>query len=200
MHDGELEPLQEYTDDLDGEPEITIVKDFRRSVVPKSEFGRFFSKNCYIILYRYQDTGVFYYWIGKDAGVTEQGTAASLAKEWASESGLNRPNLVRIDQGKENRHFLGLFKGELIVWSGERGVADKRPMSLFHIRGTEAANTRCFECADINGVYLNSDDVFLLNTKVKRSCCCCFSVKSLGSHVFFFIVTGEPVFVDWRTC
>lgn len=51
----------------------------------KSEYGTFFAKQCYIILYRYSDTGIFYYWIGREAGVTETGTAASLAKEWAGE-------------------------------------------------------------------------------------------------------------------
>lgn len=165
MHEGELEPPQEYTDDLDGTPEIILVKDFRRSPLPASEHGTFYSKHCYIILYRYSDTGIFYYWLGRDAGVTEMGTAASLAKEWAGECGLNRPNLVRVDQGKENRHFLQLFKGRMLVYMGERGSETQRTKSMFHLRGTEAANTRSFECPDVSGVYLNSDDVFILNTK-----------------------------------
>ncbi len=165
MHDGELEPPHEHTSDLSGTPEIFLVKDFKRADVPKSEYGTFYSKHCYIMLYRFGDTGVFYYWIGRDAGVTETGTAASLAKEWAGECGLNRPNLVRVDQGKENRHFLRLFKGRMVVFLGERGSESTRAKALFHIRGTDDGDTRAFECPDVNGIYLNSDDAFVLNTK-----------------------------------
>lgn len=166
MHEDEPEPLKEYTDDLDGEPEIVFVKDFRRTPLPKTEYGTFFTKHCYILLYRYSDTAVLYYWIGRDSGPTEQGTCASLAKEWAGELGLNRPHLARVDQGKENSHFLSIFKGNMIVWTGEREKGNQKPKSLFHIRGTDVGTTRSFECPDISGVYLNSDDAFVLNTKV----------------------------------
>lgn len=69
---------------------------------------------------RCSDTAVLYYWIGRDSGPTEQGTCASLAKEWAGELGLNRPHLQRVDQGKENSHLLSLFKGHFLVWCGTR--------------------------------------------------------------------------------
>lgn len=44
----------------------------------------------------------------------------------------------------------------------------KKPKSLIHIRGTAPGNTRSFECPDINGVYLNSDDAFVLNTRASQ--------------------------------
>jgi hypothetical protein len=40
--------------------------------------------------------------------------------------GLNRPNLVRVDQGKEPRHFLRLFRGNMLVFAGERGAQNSR--------------------------------------------------------------------------
>jgi hypothetical protein len=77
--------------------------------------------------------------------------------------------------------------------------------SLFHCRGTEEADTRVFECPDINGVYLNSDDAFILNTKDNQLS---YHVLVFFSHTcFFFFFVGicgwanlqTPICATWQS-
>jgi len=53
-----------------------------------------------------------------------------------------------VTQGKEPTHFLMLFRGRMIVYSGglygkggEDSEADRDGVALFHVKGTSALNT-----------------------------------------------------------
>lgn len=78
-----------------------------------------------------------------------------------------------VTQGKEPKHFLSLFQGKMIVHEG--GVAsgfknqkavdtfDTDGISLFHVKGTNAYNTRAVQVAE-KASSLNSGDCFVLLT------------------------------------
>ena len=108
--------------------------------VPEEEFGKFYSGDCYVILYAYndgrKDCYIIYYWLvcdidnkdyvtGKTSGFfqgahssqDEQGTAALKTVELDDRLG-GGPVQVRVVQGKEPSHFLAMFQGRLIIYQG----------------------------------------------------------------------------------
>jgi hypothetical protein len=80
---------------------------------------------------------------------------------------------VRVVQGKEPTHFLTIFKGKMIIYSGGTASAFKNKSdadsydtdgtSLFHVKGTNANNTRAVQIEE-SASRLNSGDAFILKT------------------------------------
>lgn len=67
---------------------------------------------------------------------------------------------VRVIQGHEPRHFLKIFKGQLITYTDDD---DNNKIHLFRIRGTCADDVRATEQKAIASS-LSSNDVFIVKT------------------------------------
>jgi hypothetical protein len=161
---------------LDGKVEVFRVNNFKREKMPEDLNGQFWAGDSFVILYTYKqgskDAWLIYFWQGRDSSIDEKGASALIAKEMDDELGGD-PVQVRVVQGKEPKHFLSLFQGKMIVHEG--GVAsgfknqkavdtfDTDGISLFHIKGTNAHNTRGVQVAEV-AASLNSGDCFVLLT------------------------------------
>ncbi|KAK1366196.1 HP domain-containing protein [Heracleum sosnowskyi] len=154
--------------------EIWRIENFIPVALPKSEYGRFYSGDSYIILQTSPGRGGAYlydihYWQGKDTSQDEAGAAAIKAVELDTVLG-GRAVQYREPQGHESDKFLSYFKPCIIPLEG--GVA-----SGFKKVEEEEFETRLYVCKGKRVVRLkqvpfsrsslNHDDVFILDTKDK---------------------------------
>ena len=74
-------------DDGTGVKEVFRVEMFDLVSIPEDSHGVFFSGDCYVILYAYNDGRtdryIIYYWLGNNCGQDEAGAAAK-AGLWSS--------------------------------------------------------------------------------------------------------------------
>ncbi|KAK4879724.1 hypothetical protein RN001_007870 [Aquatica leii] len=107
----------------DGSGDIKIFKISKTNLIeiPKIQYGTFFSEECYLILYSYEVktlNSVVYTWLGNDASQDDKKVALLKATELTGE--LKESVMqVRIVQGFEPPHFLQLFLGKMIVFTGK---------------------------------------------------------------------------------
>lgn len=175
LHDHpDLAAHTQMVDDGTGKKEIWRVEDFDLKPVPSEKYGKFFSGDCYVILYTYSARGrqaqMLYYWLGTHSAQDEQGTAALKTVEKDDELG-GRPVQVRVVQGKEPPHFLAMFAGRMVVYSGGvssafDGVDGSHDSTLsdtylMQVRGTTNYNTRAVQ-VECRAGSLNSNDCFVL--------------------------------------
>jgi hypothetical protein len=176
LYKREAQETEKMADDGGGDIKIWRINNMAKEEVQKNMYGQFFAGDSFIILYTYKVNGkelhIIYFWQGKDSSQDEKGASALLAMQMDDEMG-GEPVQVRVVQGKEPNHFLTLFKGRMIVHEG--GVAsgfknrkdkdsfDSDGVSLFHIKGTSALNTRGVQVAEVASS-LNSGDCFTLLT------------------------------------
>lgn len=154
--------------------EIWRIENFQPVAVPKSEYGKFYMGDCYIVLQTSPGKGGAYlfdihFWIGKDTSQDEAGTAAIKTVELDAVLG-GRAVQHREIQGHESDKFLSYFKPCIIPLEG--GVA-----SGFKTPEEEEFETRLYICKGKRVVrlkqipfarsQLNHDDVFILDTKNK---------------------------------
>uniref|UniRef100_A0A2D4MNQ7 HP domain-containing protein n=2 Tax=Micrurus TaxID=8634 RepID=A0A2D4MNQ7_9SAUR len=138
-------------------------------VNPKT-YGQFYGGDCYLILYTYTTSGrphyIIYMWQGRHASVDETTACAINAVELDKKYG-DEPVQIRVTMGKEPRHFLAIFKGNLIIYEGGIRHGQKTEpepaVQLFQVRGTDEFNTKTVE-VPARASSLNSNDVFLLKT------------------------------------
>ncbi|KAI5427093.1 Villin-2, variant 2 [Lathyrus oleraceus] len=154
--------------------EIWRIENFQPVPLPKSDYGKFYMGDSYIILQTAQGKGGNYlfdihFWIGKDTSQDEAGTAAIKTVELDASLG-GRAVQHREIQGHESDKFLSYFKPCIIPLEG--GVA-----SGFRTPEEEEFETRLYVCKGKRVVRikqipfarssLNHDDVFILDTKEK---------------------------------
>ncbi|RXH76708.1 hypothetical protein DVH24_019596 [Malus domestica] len=154
--------------------EIWRIEDFQPVPLPKSEHGKFYMGDSYIVLQTTQNKGGAYlydihFWIGKDTSQDEAGTAAIKTVELDAVLG-GRAVQHREIQGHESDKFLSYFKPCIIPLEG--GVA-----SGFKKAEEEEFETRLYTCKGKRVVRLkqvpfarsslNHDDVFILDTQNK---------------------------------
>lgn len=161
---------------LEGKVDIWRIEDFEKKEIPREQYGQFFRGDSYICLFTYEKNNkpyyIIYFWQGRDSSSDEKGASALLAKDLDDSMG-GEPVQVRVVDGKEPNHFLGLFQGKMVVHEGGRASAYKNRqdtdsydvdgISLFHVRGTNAMNTRAVQVAE-TASSLNSGDCFVLLT------------------------------------
>lgn len=175
LHDNhELAAQTQMVDDGSGKKEIWRVEDFDLKPVPPADYGKFFSGDCYVVLYTYEARGrehqIIYYWLGAHSAQDEQGTAALKTVELDDKLG-GLPVQVRVVQGKEPPHFLAMFGGRMVVYSGGKSSAFEGingshdgtlgDTYLLQVRGTSKYNTRAVQ-VDCRAGSLNSNDCFVL--------------------------------------
>ncbi|MFS7894599.1 putative villin/Gelsolin, ADF-H/Gelsolin-like domain superfamily [Helianthus anomalus] len=154
--------------------EIWRIENFQPVPLPKSNYGKFYSGDSYIVLQTTSGKGGAYFydihfWLGKDTSQDEAGTAAIKTVELDAILG-GRAVQYREPQGYESDKFLSYFKPCIIPLEG--GVA-----SGFKETEEEEFQIRLYTCKGKRAVKLkqvpfsrstlNHDDVFILDTKDK---------------------------------
>lgn len=161
-----------------GKVEVWRINDGSKTLIPKVEIGKFYSGDCYIVLYTYNshDKKEDYYlcwWIGKDSVEEDQKMAAKLATSMCN-SLKGRPVLGRIFQGKEPPQFVAIFQPLAILKGGlssgyknyiaDKGLNDETyssdSVALIQISGTSLHNNKAIQ-VDASATSLNSNECFL---------------------------------------
>ncbi|KAJ7546195.1 hypothetical protein O6H91_08G029400 [Diphasiastrum complanatum] len=145
------------------------------------EHGKFYSGDCYIVLYTYpgdrKEDYLLCSWFGKHSTEKDQAVASSLAGAM-TDSMRGRPILARIIEGKEPAQFIALFQKLIILKGGHspgykdmiatKGIEDETysetSVALFHVHGTSFHNAHAVQ---VNAVAtsLNSSYSFILQTE-----------------------------------
>ncbi|XAR68515.1 hypothetical protein NMG60_11003659 [Bertholletia excelsa] len=164
-----------------GKIEVWRINGNAKTPVPKEDIGKFYSGDCYVILYTYHsgDKKEDYYlccWIGKDSVEEDQNTAARLATTMFN-SLKGRPVQGRIYQGKEPPQFVAIFQPMVVLKGGlssgyknyvaDKGLNDETYTSdciaLIRISGTSLHNNKAIQ-VDAVATSLNSNECFLLQS------------------------------------
>ncbi|XP_062508375.1 supervillin-like isoform X2 [Corticium candelabrum] len=132
------------------------IKEFDYHKVPESQYGLFYSNECYVIRWSQsfrsrstsnarhsnrlsivnQDNCCYFFWLGEKCTVTEQGATAMLTVELDEERGPQ----IRVCQGKEPPAFLQLFNGGMIICSEERSRCQRQTRNRMFWIGGEMPN------------------------------------------------------------
>ncbi|KAG2540644.1 hypothetical protein PVAP13_9NG578000 [Panicum virgatum] len=154
--------------------EIWRIEDFKPVPLPKSDYGKFYCGDSYIVLQTTCNKGGAYlldihFWIGKDSSQDEAGTAAIKTIELDTMLG-GRAVQHREPQGYESDKFLSYFKPCIIPMEGGFASGFKKPEE-------EKFETRLYICKGKRAIRvkevpfsrssLNHDDVFILDTEKK---------------------------------
>lgn len=164
-------------DNGEGEADVFRVENMALVAVPVENYGFFFGGDSYVIKYEYKNKRgghgyVIYYWQGLQSTVDERAASALNAVKMDNELG-GKAVQVRVVQGFEPRHFLKIFKGKLVTFTGGKASGFKNLRDhdsydvdgtrLFRIRGTCAEDVRASQVDEVTA-NLASDDVFILET------------------------------------
>ncbi|XP_072858928.2 villin-like protein [Pogona vitticeps] len=166
----ELAAEQRMVDDASGKVEVWRIENLEMAPVNPRTYGQFYGGDCYLVLYTYMMSGrphyIIYMWLGRHASADEITACAFNAVELDKKYN-DEPVQVRVTMGKEPRHFLAIFKGNLIIYEGGTSRDQKSEpepsVRLFQVRGTDEFNTKTIE-VPARASSLNSNDVFLLRT------------------------------------
>ncbi|XP_026724506.1 gelsolin, cytoplasmic-like [Trichoplusia ni] len=166
-------------DQGDGSYTVTRITGEQQDITETFESGvaRFYQSEVYVIKYQYSiddaDAYVIYLWIGTDASNDDKQAGLELVNQLEDEleGGVT---LVKVPQGKEPKHFLSIFKGQLSILFGgsdtdykpvnSRGTYEEDSVRLFRVEGTELGvdmrGQQVTETADS----LEDDDVYVLES------------------------------------
>ncbi|XP_067686683.1 advillin-like isoform X1 [Haliotis asinina] len=161
-------------DDGTGKVEVWQVQDFDLVEVDKHTYGDFYAGDSYVIKYTYKVNGrdqyLIYYWQGSKSTADERGTSALKAVEMDDAVG-GAATQIRVVQNKEPPHFMAMFGGKMVIFSGgkagwQKGDKDMGPGDkyMLQVRGTSELNCKAVQ-VDLSATSLNSNDVFVVFTK-----------------------------------
>ncbi|KAK4725455.1 hypothetical protein R3W88_028234 [Solanum pinnatisectum] len=175
--DEEVPPLLEEG----GKIEVWRIDGSAKTLIPKEDIGKFYSGDCYIVLYTYhsherKEDYYLCWWIGKDSIEEDREMAAQLASTMCN-SLKGRPVLGRVYQGNEPPQFVAIFQPMLVLKGGlssgyknhieENGLNDETYASdtvgLFRISGTSSHNNKAVQ-VDVVATSLNTYECFLLQS------------------------------------
>ncbi|XP_050383825.1 villin-3 [Argentina anserina] len=164
-----------------GKMEVWCINGSAKTQLPKEDIGKFFSGDCYIVLYTYhsgdrKDDYFLCCWYGKDSIEEDQKTASNLATSM-SNSLKGRPVQGHIFQGKEPPQFIALFQPMVVLKGGlssgykkiveEKGSGDETYtadcVALFRLSGISIHNNKAVQ-VDAVATSLNSNECFLLQS------------------------------------
>lgn len=164
--DPDLVPV---VDDVYGTTEMWLASDFAKVPVSKQEMGTFHNANSYIVLYHGTRDTVIYFWQGSKSTTLWSHARESILEVQnkvmeARRAGSEKIPIIRLMEGDEPPHFLGIFNGRMLVRNGAHGDLDTvmHYLSMFHVRGFNLFNTRTIECSPTASL-LNSDDAFVVH-------------------------------------
>eukprot|EP00095_Tigriopus_kingsejongensis_P000318 maker-scaffold292_size219010-snap-gene-1.31 protein:Tk00318 transcript:maker-scaffold292_size219010-snap-gene-1.31-mRNA-1 annotation:"hypothetical protein DAPPUDRAFT_311761" len=160
-------------DDGQGMKEVFRVANFDLIQVDSSKMSKFYSGDCYVVLYAYNngsaDNYLIYFWLGAHSSVDERGTAALKAVELDDRLG-GRPVQIRVVQGKEPAHFLAMFDGLFTILEGgrasafdEAGTEDKSLGSTYmlQVHGRSELTSKAAQ-VPLKASSLNTNDCFVV--------------------------------------
>jgi len=165
-------------DDSQGQKEIYRIEDMSPVALDENLHGMFFAGDSYVLKYSYESKEgrpgyVVYFWQGSQSSQDEKAASAIVAVQMDDELG-GKAVQVRVVQGREPRHFIKLFGGKMVVFSGgkasgfknvdDRDCYDEDGTRLFRVRGTRAEDVRAVQVEEV-AASLNAEDVFVLETK-----------------------------------
>ncbi|KAK4721102.1 hypothetical protein R3W88_011335 [Solanum pinnatisectum] len=164
-----------------GKLEVWRINGSAKTPVPKEDIGKFYSGDCYVVLYNYhsherRDDYYLCWWIGKDSIEEDQITAVRLASTMCN-SLKGRPVLGRVFQGKEPPQFVAIFQPMLVLKGGlssgyknyiaDKGLNDETytadSVALIRLSGTSVHNNKAVQ-VDAVPSSLNSNECFLLQS------------------------------------
>ncbi|XP_059646294.1 villin-3 isoform X2 [Cornus florida] len=164
-----------------GKIEVWRINGSAKTPVLKDDIGKFYSGDCYIVLYTYhsgdkKEDYYLCYWIGKDSIEEDQKMAARLATTMCN-SLKGRPVQGRIFQGKEPQQFVAIFQPMVVLKGGlssgyknyvaDKGLNDETytadSVALIQISGTFVHNNKVVQ-VDAAAASLNSNECFLLQS------------------------------------
>jgi len=165
-------------DDGLGEKTIWRVEDMDLVEVEGDKQGFFFAGDSYVILYKYgDDKSIVYFWQGSKTSTDEKGASAIHAARIDNEELGGKAIQVRMVQGKEPRHFIKMFGGSMVVFSGgkasgfnnvhDRDEYDEDGVRMFRVRCASGESDARATQVDENASSLDSSDVFILETPSK---------------------------------
>ncbi|KAK8705342.1 hypothetical protein V6N13_048946 [Hibiscus sabdariffa] len=164
-----------------GKMEVWCINGSAKTPLPKEDVGKFYSGDCYIVLYTYhsgerKEDYFLCCWIGKDSIEEDQKMAARLANTMYN-SLKGRPTQGRVFDGKEPPQFIALFQPMVVLKGGlstgykkriaNKGLTDETHtadcVALFQISGTAVHNNKALQ-VDAVATSLNSSECFLLQS------------------------------------
>jgi len=165
-------------DDGAGEKQIWRVEDMDLVEVDSSKHGFFFAGDSYVILYKYgDDKSIVYFWQGSKTSTDEKGASAIHAARIDNEELGGKAVQVRMVQGQEPRHFIKMFGGSMVVFSGgkasgfnnvhDRDEYDEDGVRMFRVRCASGESDARATQVEENASSLDSGDVFILETPSK---------------------------------
>ncbi|XP_073052229.1 villin-3-like [Primulina eburnea] len=173
----EVPPLLEGS----GKIEVWHINGGGKNLVPNEDIGKFYSGDCYIVLYTYHSSErkEDYYlcsWIGKDSTEGDRKLADRLSSTMYN-SLKGRPVQGRIFQGKEPPQFVAIFQPMVVLKGGissgyknyiaDKGLNDETytadGVALMLISGTSLHNNKVIQVEAV-ATSLNSNECFLLQS------------------------------------
>jgi len=165
-------------DDGLGEKTIWRVEDMDLVEVEGDKQGFFFAGDSYVILYKYgDDKSIVYFWQGSKTSTDEKGASAIHAARIDNVELGGKAIQVRMVQGKEPRHFIKMFGGSMVIFSGgkasgfnnvhDRDEYDEDGVRMFRVRCASGESDARATQVDENASSLDSSDVFILETPSK---------------------------------
>ncbi|XP_042447003.1 villin-2-like [Zingiber officinale] len=197
-----------------GKLEVWRINGSAKNIVPKEEIGKFYSGDCYIVLYTYHssDKKEDYFltcWIGKDSIQDDQIMATRLANTmWSSLKG--RPVQGRIFQGKEPPQFIALFQPMIVLKGGissgykkfiaEKNLSDETytadGIALIQVSGISVHNSKAIQ-VDAVATSLNSTDCFILQSGnslfIWNGSSCTFEQQQWAARIAEFLKPGVAI-------
>jgi len=163
---------ERMVDDGSGQVDVFRVENNSLVQIEDSQRGKFYGGDCYIVFYTYkigtQTNYIIYIWQGRHANVDELTASAYLAVELDRQF-RDEPVQIRVQMGKEPRHFMAMFKGKMLVYEGGTGrntvdAPTSTGSQLFQVRGDDENSVKAIEVVP-RAASLNSNDVFVLYGK-----------------------------------
>ncbi|XP_073043122.1 villin-3-like [Primulina eburnea] len=164
-----------------GKIEVWHINGGAKNLVPTEDIGKFYSGDCYIVLYTYHSSErkEDYYlcsWIGKDSAEVDQKLADRLSSTMYN-SLKGRPVQGKIFQGKEPPQFVAIFQPMVVLKGGissgyksyiaDKGLNDETytadGVALMRISGTSLHNNKVIQVEAV-ATSLNSNECFLLQS------------------------------------
>ncbi|XP_047941844.1 villin-3-like [Salvia hispanica] len=197
-----------------GKKEVWCINGSAKTPVPSEDIGKFYSGDCYIVLYTYhsherKDDYYLCCWIGKDSIEENQKMAAKLSNT-VYNSLKGRPVLGMIYQGKEPPQFVAIFQPMVVLKGGvssgyknyiaDKGLNDETYTSdgvaLIRISGTSPHNNKAAQ-VEAAATSLNSNECFLLQSGSSIFCWqgnqCTFEQQQWAAKIAEFLKPGSTI-------
>ncbi|KAG4996719.1 hypothetical protein JHK85_028158 [Glycine max] len=197
-----------------GKIEVWRINGNAKNALPKEEIGKFYSGDCYIVLYTYhsgerKEDYFLCCWFGKYSVEEDQTTATRLANTMST-SLKGRPVQGRIFEGKEPPQFVAIFQPMVVLKGGfssgykkliaDKGVSDEtytaESIALIRISGTSIYNNKSVQ-VDAVPSSLNSTECFVLQSGSTiftwHGNQCSFEQQQLAAKVADFLRPGATL-------